>query len=195
MESVLGQFEFSHEWEADLDARQPSSLCYLLTSERRDKEPAMMRITPGDFSDPRVIDLLHIHLNSARAQTAPRSAHALDLTELQSPDVSFWTIWEGEVLLGIGALKRLSPDHGEVKSMHTAQSARRRGVGGAMLRHIIASARKSGMSRLSLETGSWEYFRAAQALYRSHGFVECAPFAGYMPDSNSIFMSLDLRDP
>jgi putative acetyltransferase len=153
----------------------------------------MMRITQGDISDPRVIDLLHIHLTSARAETAPGRAHALDLTELQSPNVSFWTIWEGEVLVGVGALKRLSPDHGEVKSMHTAQSARRRGVGGAMLRHIIANARKSGMSRLSLETGSWEYFRPAQALYRSHGFVECAPFADYVFDPNSVFMSLDLR--
>jgi len=153
----------------------------------------MMMITPGDFSNPRVIDLLHIHLSSARAETAPGSAHALDLTELQSPNVSFWTIWEGEVLLGIGALKRLSPDHGEVKSMHTAQSARRRGVGSAMLRHIIAGARKSGMSRLSLETGSWEYFRPARALYASHGYVECAPFADYVLDPNSVFMSLDLR--
>ena len=153
----------------------------------------MMRITPGDFSDPRVVDLLHIHLTSARAATAPGSAHALDLTELQSPTVSFWTIWEGEVLLGIAALKRLSPDHGEVKSMHTAQSARRRGVGDAMLRHVIASARKNGMSRLSLETGSWEYFRPAQELYRRHGFVECAPFADYVLDPNSVFMSLDLR--
>src|ERR1700688_3259513 len=155
----------------------------------------MMLLIQSDFSDPRVVELWHIHLTSAHAETAPGSAHALDLTELQSPNVSFWTIWEGEVLLGIGALKRLSPDHGDVKSMHTAQSARRRGVGGAMLRHIIASARKSGMLRLSLETGSWEYFRPAQALYRSYGFVECAPFGDYVLDPNSVFMSLDLRGP
>jgi putative acetyltransferase len=161
--------------------------------ERSDREQAMMRITPGDFSDPRVIDLLHVHLTTARAETARDSAHALDLTGLQSPEISFWTIWEDEVLLGIGALKRLSPDHGEVKSMHTAQFARRKGVGGAMLGHIIATARKSGMSRLSLETGSWEYFRPARALYRSHGFVECAPFADYLLDANSVFMTLDLR--
>jgi len=153
----------------------------------------MMRITPGDFNDPRVIDLLQIHLTSARAETAPGSAHALDLTGLQSPNVSFWTIWEGETLLGTGALKRLSSDHGEVKSMHTAQSARRRGVASAMLRHIIANARKSGMSRLSLETGSWEYFRPAHAFYKRHGFVECPPFADYAPDPNSVFMCLDLR--
>jgi putative acetyltransferase len=154
----------------------------------------MMRIIQGDFSDPRVVDLLHIHLISARAGTAPGSAHALDLTGLQSPDISFWTIWDDERLLGIGALKRLSADHGEVKSMHTVQPLRRRGAGSAMLRHIIASARACGMSRLSLETGSWDYFLPAQALYRSYGFVECPPFAGYVLDSNSIFMSLDLRE-
>ena len=154
----------------------------------------MMRITRGDFSDPRVIDLLHIHLTSARAETAHGSAHALDLTGLQAPDVSVWTIWDDETLLGVGALKRLSADHGEVKSMHTAQSMRRRGAGRAMLRHIIAAARVSGMSRLSLETGSWEYFRPAQTLYRSHGFVECPPFADYVPDPNSVFMSLDLKE-
>jgi putative acetyltransferase len=153
-----------------------------------------MRIIPGDFSDPRVIDLLRTHLTSARAETAPGSAHALDLNGLQSPDIDFWTMWEGEVLLGVGALKRLPGDHGEVKSMHTAQSMRRRGAGSAMLRHIIATARAGGLTRLSLETGSWEYFRPAQALYRRHGFVECPPFADYVADPNSVFMSLDLRD-
>jgi putative acetyltransferase len=154
-----------------------------------------MQISPGNLNDHRVIDLLQIHLTKARAETASGSAHALDLTGLQSPDMSFWTIWEGETFLGVGALKRLSPDHGEVKSMHTAQSARRRGVGRAMLQHIIATARKTGMVRLSLETGSQGYFRPAQALYRSHGFVECGPFADYVPDMNSVFMSLDLREP
>ncbi len=153
-----------------------------------------MRIIPGDLSDQRVVDLLHTHLTSARAETAPGSAHALDLTGLQSPDVSVWTIWEDETLLGIGALKRLSADHGEVKSMHTAESMRGRGVGTAMLRHIITTARASGMSRLSLETGSWEYFRPAHSLYRSHGFVECPPFGDYVPDPNSVFMSLDLQE-
>jgi len=154
----------------------------------------MMRIIQGDFSDPRVIALLKTHLISARAETAPGSAHALDLIGLQTPDVSFWTIWEDEALLGIGALKRLSADHGEVKSMYTAQSVRGRGVGSAILRHIIATARARGMSRLSLETGSWEYFRPARSLYANHGFVECPPFADYVSDPNSIFMSLDLRD-
>jgi putative acetyltransferase len=152
----------------------------------------MMRIMRGDLNDPRVVDLLQVHLTSARAATAPGSAHALDLTGLQSPDISFWTIWDDETLLGIGALKHLSADHGEVKSMHIVGSMRRRGAGSAMLRHVIAIARASGMSRLSLETGSWEYFLPAHAFYRSHGFVECPPFADYVPDPNSVFMSLGL---
>jgi len=154
----------------------------------------MMRIIPGDVRDPRVVDLLHIHLTSARAETAPGSAHALDLTGLQSPGISFWTIWDDETLLGVGALKRLSADHGEVKSMHIVQSSRRRGAGSAMLHHIVATARASGMLRLSRETGSWDYFLPARALYRSHGFVECPPFAEYVLDPNSVFMSLDLQE-
>jgi putative acetyltransferase len=152
----------------------------------------MMRIIQGDLSDPRVTDLLQIHLTNARAQTAPGSAHALDISGLQSPEISFWTIWNDEALLGFGALKRLSKDHGEVKSMYITQTMRRKGAGGAMLHHIIATARAKGMSRLSLETGSWEYFSRARAFYRSHSFTECPPFADYVLDPNSIFMSLDL---
>jgi len=152
-----------------------------------------MRIIDGDLHDARVLDLLRIHLTNARAQTAPGSAHALDVAGLQAPGISFWTIWEDETLLGCGALKRLSADHGEVKSMHTAQVLRRKGVGSAMLRHIIASARVRGMVRLSLETGSWDYFRPAWALYVRHGFVVCGPFADYVLDPNSVFMTLDMR--
>jgi putative acetyltransferase len=155
----------------------------------------VVRITPGDLDDPRVADLLRMHLTGARAQTAPGSAHALDLDGLRSPDVSFWTMWDGDELVGMGALRRLSPDHGEVKSMHTVQAARRRGAGSAMLRHIIAAARAGGLTRLSLETGSWDYFRPAVALYARHGFTECPPFSGYRADPNSVFMTLDLREP
>ena len=154
---------------------------------------AATRIAQGDFTDPRVIDLLLIHLASARSATAPGSAHALDLTQLQSPDISFWTIWDEETLLGFGALKRLYADHGEVKSMHTAQAARRRGAASTILRHIIETARARGMSRLSLETGASEYFVPARNLYKNHGFRDCDPFGDYGPDPNSVFISLDLR--
>src|SRR5512140_1987003 len=151
-----------------------------------------MDIIEGGLDDPRVITLLHTHLARARRETAPGSAHALDLSGLRSADVTFWSAWEGDTLAGVGALRKLSTDHGELKSMYTAESMRRRGVGSAMLRHIIDSARTRGMSRLSLETGSWPYFEPARALYASHGFVECAPFGDYKPDPNSVFMTLEL---
>ena len=151
-----------------------------------------MRIIDGDFSDARVLALLRTHLTQARAETAPGSAHALDVTGLQAPGISFWTLWDGDTLLGCGALKQLAADHGEVKSMHTVQTVRRKGVGSAMLAHIIATARARGMARLSLETGSWDYFAPARALYARHGFVECAPFADYVLDPNSVFMTLEI---
>jgi putative acetyltransferase len=152
-----------------------------------------MRIIPGDLNDPRVIDLLHTHVTRARAETARGSAHALDIAGLQSPGIRFWTSWNGDVLLAVGALKRLSADHGEVKSMYTAESTRRRGAGSAMLRYIADTARSEGMARLSLETGAWDYFIPARAFYQRHGFVECPPFGDYAADPNSVFMSLDLH--
>ena len=154
-----------------------------------------MHIVEGGLDDPRVIELLHVHLERAHAETAPGSAHALDLSGLHSPDVTFWSAWEGDSLAGVGALKRLTADHGEIKSMHTAEAMRRRGVGAAILRHAIAAARARGMSRLSLETGSWPYFAPARALYARHGFVECPPFGDYRPDANSVFMTLVLLPP
>lgn len=151
-----------------------------------------MTITDGGLDDPRVQKLLEHHYRSARSETARGSAHALDLNGLKSPDVHFWSAWDGETVIGIGALKKLSEIHGEIKSMHTEQAYRRTGVGSAMLRHIIAEARKMGLSRLSLETGSWPYFIPARALYARQGFIECPPFGNYVADPNSVFMTLEL---
>ena len=151
-----------------------------------------MQIRTGDTFDPRVVALLDYHVTSARAQTAPGSAHALDLAGLRASDVAFWTGWDGDTLVATGALKTLSASHGEVKSMHTLQTTRRRGFGSQMLRHIIAQARARGLKRLSLETGSWDYFKPAHALYQAHGFVPCRPFEGYAEDPNSLFLTLDM---
>ena len=151
-----------------------------------------MQVRTGDTFDPRDIALLDHHVAAARAQTAPGSAHALDLAGLRASDVAFWTGWDGETLVATGALKLLSADHGEVKSMHTLQATRRRGFGGQMLRRIIAEARARGLQRLSLETGSWDYFKPAHALYQARGFVLCGPFEGYVEDPNSLFLTLDL---
>jgi putative acetyltransferase len=156
-----------------------------------------MHIIEGGLDDPRVIGLLHTHLGRARAETAVGSAHALDLSGLSAGDVTFWSAWEGdgderETLVGVGALKAITPDHGEVKSMHAAEAVRGRGVGSEILRHIVGVARARGMTRLSLETGSWPYFVPARALYARHGFVECPPFGEYEADPNSVFMTLAL---
>ena len=152
-----------------------------------------MHIIEGGLDDPRVVALLHTHVTRARAETARGSAHALDLAGLRAPEVTFWSVWEEDTVLGVGALKQLSPDHGEVKSMHTAEAARGRGVGSAMLRQIMTVARERGMSRLSLETGSWPYFASARALYARHGFVECGPFGEYRLDPNSVFMTREIE--
>lgn len=152
-----------------------------------------MHIVEGGLDDPRVGALLHTHVTRAQAETARGSAHALDLSGLRAPEITFWSAWEGETVVGVGALKRLSTDHGEIKSMHTAEAARGRGVGSALLHQIMAAARARGMSRLSLETGSWAYFLPARALYARHGFTECPPFGEYREDSNSVFMTLELR--
>jgi putative acetyltransferase len=151
-----------------------------------------VRIIPGDLTDPRIVDLLHTHVTTALAQSPRESCHAFDVTELQRPEVSFWAAWDGDQLLGVGALVDLGGGHGEVKSMHTAKAARGLGVGSAMVRHIVATARERGYRRLSLETGSMEYFAAARALYARHGFIVCEPFEGYKPDLNSVFLTLDL---
>ena len=151
-----------------------------------------MRIELDDLARPEVRALLGEHLSNMHELSPPESVHALDITGLQGPDVTFWTVWEGPVLLGCGALKELDPSHGEVKSMRTPRQLRRRGAGRAVLTHIINEARVRGYHRLSLETGSMEAFKPAQELYASFGFTFCEPFCTYRPDPNSAFMTLRL---
>jgi putative acetyltransferase len=155
----------------------------------------LLQILPADLDDSRVITLLESHVRAARAQTAPGSAHALDLSELKTPSISVWAAWLNGDLLGVGALKRLSGMEGEIKSMYTSPNARRRGVARSILAHIVAAARSEGIKRLSLETGSWRYFEPARALYAAFGFSECGPFGDYHEDPNSAFMTLDLTAP
>ncbi len=112
----------------------------------------------------------------------------LDLPGLRRSEVTFWSLWDGPALAGCGALKELDALHGEIKSMRTASAYQRRGIGAQMLQHLIAEARRRGYRRLSLETGSMEYFAPARKLYARFGFVTCPPFASYTEDPNSIFM-------
>jgi putative acetyltransferase len=151
-----------------------------------------MRIELDDLSRQEVHALLREHLDNMYELSPPESVHALDLSKLRSPDITFWTVWDESVLIGCGALKELAPTHGEVKSMRTPRSLRRRGAGRAVLAHIVAEARSRGYRRLSLETGSNEAFRPAQKLYESFGFTYCGPFGDYKADPNSVFMTLEL---
>lgn len=148
-----------------------------------------MLIRVDDLAGAEIRGLLEEHLADMRAISPPESVHALDLDGLRRPEITFWTAWSGNALLGCGALKELSPDHGEVKSMRTARAHRRGGVARAMLAHIVAEARRRGYERLSLETGSMAEFAPARALYESFGFGYCGPFAGYVDDPNSVFMT------
>lgn len=151
-----------------------------------------MRIVPGDLTDPRIVALLRHHYDKCHEVTPKCSAHVFTLERLAAPDIDFWAAWDDETLLGVGAMKPLDATHGEVKSMHTAEPARRRGVASALLTHIITTSRARGLQRLSLETGSFGYFEPAVGLYKSHGFIECTPFGDYKPDPNSVFLTLAL---
>jgi putative acetyltransferase len=156
----------------------------------------MQQTTPvialGDLSDVRVLRLLDDHLADMHATSPPESVHALDVSGLQHPAVTFWALAEGEQLLGCVALKQLDAQHGELKSMRTDAAARGRGFGRLLLEHVVAEARGRGYRRLSLETGTEDFFRPARALYRSHGFVDTAPFADYELDPNSVYLTLEL---
>lgn len=149
-----------------------------------------MKVGAADLDDPRLVELLTTHAVRARAETGRGSAHALDVSGLKASDIQVFAAWDGERLLAVGALRTLTPDHGEVKAMHTAEIARRIGAGGAILNHLIRTAREHGMGRLSLETGAWPYFEPARTFYRRHCFIDCGPFGDYQPDPNSVFMTM-----
>jgi putative acetyltransferase len=149
-------------------------------------------ISPDDPRRDDVRELLRRHLAFARGQTPPEDAHALDVNDLAEPSVTFFSYRDGGLLLAVGALKELSPDHAEVKSMHTAEAARGRGIGRAMVNHLVQVARERGFRRVSLETGAMEAFTSARALYASAGFEPCEPFGDYRPSRNTIFMTLPL---
>ena len=149
-----------------------------------------MQIRLDDLTDPQVHALLQEHLQSMYLHSPPESIHALDLTSLRQPEITFWTVWDEQELLGCGkALKELSPQLGEIKSMRTAAAHLRKGVARKMLEHIVAEAERRFYSRLSLETGSAEAFAAARNLYVAFGFEYCGPFADYVLDPHSVFMT------
>jgi putative acetyltransferase len=152
-----------------------------------------LEIRVDDLHGPEIAELLKQHLHCMAGVSPPESRHALNLDGLRESEITFWTAWSGTELAGCGALKELDRSHGEIKSMRTAYDYQRRGVASQMVRHIIAEAGRRGYRRLSLETGSMDYFEPARRLYENFGFKPCGPFGGYVTDPNSVFMTLELE--
>ena len=136
-----------------------------------------------------VLPLLQRHLDLMHASSPPESVHALDPAALDTPDVAFFTLRDGEAVLGMGAVKRIDATHAEIKSMHVVTEARGRGLARVLLDHLLAEAQTLGYARLSLETGVEPVFAPARALYKRAGFGYCGPFEGYGEDPNSVFMT------
>ena len=147
--------------------------------------------------DPRIDDvrtLLDRHMAFAREVTPPDHVHAMEVDDLVDPDVTFFSARRGGVLLGVGALKRLDETHAELKSMHTSEAVRGRGVGRAMVDHLLAVAAERSYQRVSLETGTMDSFAPARSLYTKVGFEPCAPFGEYTVNPYSAFMTIDLTE-
>lgn len=151
-----------------------------------------MDIKIDDLTGAEIHELLQEHLRSMRQHSPPESVHALEIDALRQPEITFWTVWENDELLGCGALKELDARHAEIKSMRTASTHRRKGVATHLLQHILEEATRRGYSRLSLETGSMAVFEPARQLYARFGFTYCEPFADYVEDPNSVFMTREL---
>ena len=151
-----------------------------------------MDIRVDDLSSPEIARLLHLHVQSAALHSPPESVHALDLEALRRPEVTLWSVWQNSELMGCGALKELDSRHGEIKSMRTVSSHLRKGVAARLIRHILDEARRRSYRRLSLETGSMEAFAPARSLYAGFGFKPCGPFADYVEDPYSVFMTREV---
>ncbi len=151
-----------------------------------------MKIQHDDLTSSKVIALLKAHHAEAQTQVSKAASHIFSVEKLKHPDVTFWTVWDGQALMGCGALVQIAHNHGEIKSMHTARDFRRRGVSSAILRHMIKEARMRGYEQISLETHPTDGYAPARALYKRFGFTECAAFGVYTDVTSSVFMTLKL---
>jgi len=151
-----------------------------------------MKIAVDDLAGPEIARFLDEHVQQMLSITPPESKHALDLDALRRPEITFWSARDGDALVGCAAIKRLDAGHAEVKSMRTAPERKRSGIASLLLEHLISEARRMGFTRLSLETGSAEFFRPARKLYEKFGFEYCEPFADYRPDPHSVYLTRTL---
>ena len=150
----------------------------------------MLKSIEGNFDNPEVHEFLIKHFIELRSVSPEGSAHVLDIAGLKDPSIKFWSLWEGNHLLGSGALKFLDQEHGEFKSIRVSDKFRGKGNGSKVINHLIIEAKKLNIKRLSLETGSGDFFLAARKLFNNCGFKPCKPFSHYKNDINSVYMSM-----
>ena len=149
----------------------------------------MLKSIEGNFDHPEVNQLLKKHFIELRAASPEGSAHVLDITGLRIPTIKFWSLWEKNQLMGCGALKFLDKDHGEFKSIRIHDNFRGKGYGSKIVNHLINEAKNLKIKRLSIETGSGDFFAPARKLFNNCGFKPCPPFAHYKEDINSLYLT------
>lgn len=148
-----------------------------------------LEIRIADLEDAAVVELLATHTTRALAGARCRPGHALDIDALRDPSIEVWSIWQDDKAVAVGAIRRLSANHGELKSMFVADDARGRGIGRLLLNQLIEVAASAGIERLSLETGASDYFSTARRMYARHGFEVCDAFADLPAHPDSVFMT------
>tara|TARA_B100001758_G_C18047445_1_gene421408 strand:- start:151 stop:615 length:465 start_codon:yes stop_codon:yes gene_type:complete len=152
-----------------------------------------MKSIEGNFDNPEVDDLLRKHFIELKSVSPAGSTHVLDIDGLKNPSIKFWSLWENEKLMGCGALKFLNENHGEFKSIRVADQYRGKGYGKKIISHLIAEAKELKIKKISIETGSGEFFKSARRLFKNFGFEKCEPFSHYKTDANSCYMSLEIN--
>ena len=152
-----------------------------------------MKSIEGNFDNPEVDELLKKHFIELRSVSPAGSTHVLDIDGLKDPSIKFWSLWENEKLMGCGALKFLNENHGEFKSIRVADQYRRKGYGKRIITHLIAEAKELRIKKISIETGSGEFFKSARNLFKNFGFKKCEPFSHYKTDPNSCYMTLEIN--
>ena len=152
-----------------------------------------MKSIEGNFDNPEVDELLRKHFIELRSVSPAGSTHVLDIDGLKNPSIKFWSLWENEKLMGCGALKFLNESHGEFKSIRVADQYRRKGYGKKIISHLIAEAKELKIKKISIETGSGEFFKSARRLFKNFGFEKCEPFSHYKTDVNSCYMTLEIN--
>ena len=151
-----------------------------------------MKSIENNFDDPQVNELLIKHFIELRSVSPPGSTHVLDIPGLKDPTIRFWSLWDDKELIGCGALKLLEKDHGEFKSIRVVDKYRKNGMGEKIISHLIDQAKQIGIKKLSIETGSGDFFDPARKLFKKFGFKNTGPFAHYKIDPNSCYFTLDL---